>query len=74
MGKKRRKRMTLREFMILLEKETRGVNPDKTNVEVLSTYWTQVQQSIISAPVTSIGMDENSGNLFIEINKTEIND
>lgn len=64
--------MTLLDFLNLLDKETRGVNIMTTQVEVMSTYWSHQYGGVISAPVTGIGMDENSGNLYIEINKVEV--
>jgi hypothetical protein len=64
--------MNLDEFLEKLDREIVGVNRTKTQVHVLSTYWSNDAGHIVSAPVTDVGMDENSGSLFIEINKTEV--
>lgn len=66
--------MTLRAFLNLLNKETKGVDLDKTNVLVLSTFWSEFYGGPIDAPVTGVGLDENHGSLYIEINKTDTPD
>ena len=62
--------MTLAEFIEKFHKESRDIDVMRTKVKVLSTYWSHVYNEIIDADVTNIGMDENSGTLYIEINKT----
>ena len=57
--------MTLHEFFEKLERETRRTDPLTIRVEVLS----RSSHRIVSAEVIDVGLDENHGILYIEINK-----
>ena len=61
--------MTLAQFIEKFQHEIKNLDVMRTEVKVLSTYWTQVYGGPVDAEVTNIGLDENNRCLYIEIDK-----
>jgi hypothetical protein len=59
--------MTLHEYFEKLENATRHLDPHATEVKVLSVYWSGVQNKMVSADVTGVGVLNET--IYIEINQ-----
>lgn len=62
--------MILAHFVMKLHNILRERDSMMTDVRVQSTYWSKQLGHMVSAPVMDIGIDEKTGCVLIQINKT----